>query len=276
MWIRRFAFLFLFLSFFTHELSAQENTYSSAEIEKLEDFAKYLENLGLLSESAQEYERLLHLDNSKIEYWSKLFELYTVQDQFYKIKERAANFAIKDVDLATQYIRMHLLSGYETEGHIYLKNNQSLFSRDTFQRLELESFLAARDWKNSKALYNSDRANFPSYNNLMSEVSKIRYKSPVFGTILSGIVPGLGRVYARDPLDGLFSFIFIAGNSIQSYRRFRADGINSVGGWVFGSIALGFYVSNLYGTYQSVKFYNNNIDARLHEKSLYHIRHSDL
>ena len=41
-------------------------------------------------------------------------------------------------------------------------------------------------------------------------INKYKRKKPALAGVMSGIVPGLGRIYAKDTKDGIFSFIFVS------------------------------------------------------------------
>lgn len=83
-------------------------------------------------------------------------------------------------------------------------------------------------------------------------------KSPGAAVALSVLVPGLGKIYCRDWKDGLMSLVFVGVNAWQSYRGFSRDGIGSVTGWIFGTLALGFYGGNLFGSWKSARDFNHN------------------
>lgn len=81
-------------------------------------------------------------------------------------------------------------------------------------------------------------------------------RSPAAAVALSAIVPGMGKIYAHDWKDGLLSLLFVATNAWQSYRGFSKNGVNSVTGWIFGTLAVGFYSANLFGSWKSASDYN--------------------
>ncbi|MCX6224063.1 MAG: hypothetical protein NTV01_04845 [Bacteroidia bacterium] len=101
---------------------------------------------------------------------------------------------------------------------------------------------------------------------LYAKSENVHRKSPAASLALSTLVPGLGKIYSRDWKDGFVSFLFVATNAWQSYRGFSKNGINSVTGWIFGSLAIGFYSANLFGSWKSAKTYNSNqVDRIRHE-----------
>jgi hypothetical protein len=89
-----------------------------------------------------------------------------------------------------------------------------------------------------------------------SDYTSLRRKNPFVAGLMSTAIPSAGRMYAGDYKNGLISLLFVATMGYQSYRRFEDRGINSVGGWIYGGIAAGFYVANIYGSVRAAQNYN--------------------
>jgi len=101
---------------------------------------------------------------------------------------------------------------------------------------------------------------------LYAKTRNVSRKSPAASVALSAVVPGLGKIYSHDWKDGLLSLLFVATNAWQSYRGFSKNGTRSVTGWVFGTLAVGFYSANLFGSWKSAKVYNaKQVDLIRHE-----------
>jgi hypothetical protein len=101
---------------------------------------------------------------------------------------------------------------------------------------------------------------------LYARTQAIHRKSPALAVTLSAIVPGMGKVYSHDWKDGLFSLLFVVTSAWQSYRGFSRKGVQSAGGWIFGTLATGFYTANLFGSWKSATGYNSRqTDLILHE-----------
>jgi hypothetical protein len=102
--------------------------------------------------------------------------------------------------------------------------------------------------------------------NLYAKTKSVHRKSPAASVALSAIIPGMGKIYSKDWKDGLLSLLFVATNVWQSYRGFSKYGIKSATGWVFGSLAAGFYSANLFGSWKSANSYNSKqVDLIRHE-----------
>ena len=99
----------------------------------------------------------------------------------------------------------------------------------------------------------------PGYAKLLdvrTQASQMKMKSPALALAMSAVIPGLGKVYSKDWKDGLFSLMFIGGNVLQAYRGFSKFGTGNPYGWIFGTLAVGFYGANLYGSWKSAADFN--------------------
>jgi hypothetical protein len=83
---------------------------------------------------------------------------------------------------------------------------------------------------------------------------------------MSTIVPGTGRFYTGDWKDAIISMITIGVTGYQAYRGFTIKGTKSAYGWVYGTIATGFYLGNIYGSFSSAKRYNKRKSEKLDQK----------
>lgn len=96
------------------------------------------------------------------------------------------------------------------------------------------------------------------------EGSTMRRKSPLAAALLSSVVPGSGKVYAGEYGDGIHSLIFIGLIGTLSVLSFRADGMDSIRGWIYASVGGVLHVGNIYGSVVSARRYN-----RLREEALF-------
>lgn len=73
-------------------------------------------------------------------------------------------------------------------------------------------------------------------------------KNPYAAMGLS-VIPGLGRAYAGQPVDGFYSFIFVAGFVVNSINHYEAS--NTIRAGVMGSLAGLFWIADIYGAYRT-------------------------
>jgi len=137
--------------------------------------------------------------------------------------------------------------------------------------LKLGAWLMEGSWINQSAKIREVTfplvATDPRLIELYSKTKSINRKSPAAALALSSIVPGLGKIYANDWKDGLFSLLFVATNAWQSYRGFSNNGVSSVTGWIFGGLAAGFYTANLFGSWKSARVYNAKQTDRIRHEA---------
>ena len=77
-------------------------------------------------------------------------------------------------------------------------------------------------------------------------------KSPLLATSLS-IIPGLGRAYAGHPVDGLFSFILVAGFAFNTYNHIQTE--NPIRTGINASFTTLFWLADFYGAYRTAKMF---------------------
>jgi tetratricopeptide (TPR) repeat protein len=85
------------------------------------------------------------------------------------------------------------------------------------------------------------------------------YKSAALSGICSAVIPGSGKIYLGRKMDGLYSFVFISLLGYQTYRTFEEQNINSIKGWLYGSVTGILYFGNIYGSIVGAKIYNHKL-----------------
>jgi len=96
------------------------------------------------------------------------------------------------------------------------------------------------------------------------EGSTMRRKSPLAAALLSSVVPGSGKIYAGEYGDGIHSLIFVGLIGTLSVLSFRADGVDSIRGWIYASVGGVMHAGNVYGSIVSARRHN-----RLREEALF-------
>ncbi|MFC2111156.1 hypothetical protein ACFLQ5_01750 [Bacteroidota bacterium] len=105
-----------------------------------------------------------------------------------------------------------------------------------------------------------------------SELLSVKKKSPFIAGTLSGIVPGLGKVYAGKPKQGLSSFLAVTTFGVQAFEYYKKKGLKSSGFYVFGTLFTVFYIGNIWGSALSVKIVQDEYDYEINNKILLDIR----
>lgn len=83
------------------------------------------------------------------------------------------------------------------------------------------------------------------------------YKNPYIGSLLSIIVPGAGRMYSGRLGDGIFSLVTIISTGYSAYYYYKKDNYLVAG--ILGGVTGIFYAGEIFGSFVSVKIYNNRL-----------------
>ena len=231
-------------------------------------FAEYLLKAGQYEQSAAEYERLLFLAPTSDTLRLNLLTAYRRAGKYALAIERTRSFypdlSLIPGPIAVEYGRLFLDQQQYDKAEDFWQQTPGLPAPD--RRILGATVASLRgDFRQAytrvQELSANEHALAEPYQVLFEEASQLRLKSPALAGILSGVVPGSGRFYTRDWKDALFSMVFIGTSAWQSYRGFLRTGVESVRGWIFGGIATGFYIGNIYGSARSAKLFNQKKKA---------------
>lgn len=239
-------------------LGQQPDTYH-----KPDSFANFLYSSELYEFASEEYERLHFNYPDSLQYFRRLLSSYKFTKNQNTLSQRLQFKAIKDPELLGDYFDILLSTKNTQKGKQLYLANEDLFQPDERDEFEFKIAVAEYDWKKVKSIHAKGRLH-PNYSKIVQKVESSKFKSPVLASILSSVIPGAGRVYAKDPKDALISILFIATSGYQAYRRFNQKGIKSVGGWIFAGISLGFHIGNIHGSNKSAKFYNQQLNDQIY------------
>jgi hypothetical protein len=232
-----------------------------------DDFAKFLYSSELYEFASEEYERLHFMYPDSLQYFRRLLSSYKLSNNSAAISHRLEFKSIKDPKLLGDYVDILLATKNTKKGKSLFLDNINLFEPLERDEFEFKLAVAEYDWRqvivlNEKAALNN------KYDNIVQKIESSKFKSPVLASILSGLIPGAGRFYAKDPKDALVSILFIATSGYQAYRRFNQKGIKSVGGWIFAGVSFGFYIGNIYGSNKSARFYNQRVNDQIYNYAI--------
>ena len=236
-------------------------------------FANYLFKTKQYDYAAREYERLVFMDSENHLLNLSLITTYEKGSHYaYGITRAEELYPDKSSmpkPFALVYTKLLLFNKSYNKARGFLSINTSLPSDEEIL-LNITVELYSNNWAEASNLYdvssNKSSPLFKQYKSIIDETMNLKYKSPALATLMSAMIPGSGKFYTRDWKDGLMGFVFVAGSAWAAYRGFDKEGINSPYGWIFGSIAFGFYSGNLYGSYKSAKIYNLNLRKKIHTK----------
>ncbi len=251
----------------------------SQNIYDLENSKKYADYLMLSKQyklAAEEYERLVFLDHDNHEFKVKLLQAYRNSGNLGLAINRIYSLSGKDIfnlprGLSVEYLSSLVFADSLSKINLFLDKNNNLTERDK-AIFKCSSLLLSRQYRRSDEFCKSNVKQNESIPLKLKTITRdalsSKFKRPLLASSLSTIVPGLGKVYTKNYIDGLMSFIFVAGSAWQSYKGFKNKGTKSVSGWLFGGISLGFYIGNIYGAAKAAKRYNklkyNEVDNKVY------------
>jgi len=240
------------------------NPVFSQDIYNLDNSKKYAEYLMISHQyklASEEYERLVFLNPGSKEFKVKLLHSYRKSGNLGLAINRAYGLAGGNIyslsrGLSVEYLSSLVLTDSLKKINLFLKKNNTLDIKDN-AIFKCSSLLLDRKYKESKMLCVSQEEIPIELRLIANEALDRKFKSPFIAAGLSTIIPGLGKVYTKNYVDGIMSLVFVAGAAWQSYKGFKSKGEKSISGWVFGGISLGFYIGNIYGSAKAAKRYNN-------------------
>jgi TM2 domain-containing membrane protein YozV len=105
--------------------------------------------------------------------------------------------------------------------------------------------------------------------NYYKELKHASRKSPLLAGVLSAAVPGLGRVYAGKPAEGIVSFLYMAAFGFTSYDFYRGDGWQSPLFLISAAITTVFYAGNVMGSVVTARRVNNEFRYEMDQRILF-------
>jgi len=94
-------------------------------------------------------------------------------------------------------------------------------------------------------------------------------KSMFLAGLYSAVIPGLGKVYAGKPKQGIAAFLPLLSLGLLTYEGLRKDGVRSARFIGFGSLFTLFYVGNIWGSALAVRVRRNEFNREYDNKILF-------
>ncbi|MBN2742447.1 MAG: hypothetical protein JXR39_00995 [Marinilabiliaceae bacterium] len=179
----------------------------------------------------------------------------------------------KETDLITIENNKRLINGsgcFFNEDTIQCKIIEKEKKDDPIKQLYHEIYLLKKNqYKNYETTYNQSRIHNYSLSKIQTQINLsykqfIKYEKikPYQAALLSTIIPGLGKAYARRPTEmiiPLFKCLLLTAITYEGYSKKQ---FNSVQFYTFGSLLLFNYSANIYGSYTTAK--NSKSDYQKH------------
>ncbi len=261
--------IFFFFLLLNCQSAFNQNLY---DIPHSKEFATYLFKSQQYSLAAIEYERLLFLEPANDTLRESLIRCYSL-NQEYSIAINRLNVFYPEIQTINSpfndLFAYNLISDHKNEtARNFIQTNQHI-STERKHFYQAFSYLLDEDYKKSEQILSEIPATESSIIPLRSfsqEGIHLKRKSPGLAMAMSAIVPGSGKFYTGDWKDGIISVLTIAAASFTAYRGFHVHGTDKAYGWIYGTMATGFYFGNIYGSYTSAKRYNKRQSDKLAQK----------
>jgi len=232
-----------------------------------DSFANFLFSSELYDFASEEYERLFYDYPDSLQYFRKLLSSYKFAKKLNVLSNRLQFNSIDNPDLLKDYYDILITSRHTDKAKQCYQSNKDYFDHKERDEIEFKIAVGEYDWKQAILIYDKNTLD-KKYDTVANTIQSKKFKSPALASIMSGIIPGAGRFYAKDPKDALISILFIATTGYQAYRRFDQNGIDSIGAWIFSGISFGFYLGNIYGSHKSARFYNQKLNDQIFNNTL--------
>ncbi|MBU4444049.1 hypothetical protein KJ656_03060 [bacterium] len=231
----------------------------STNPDKILEFGNYLFEQKDYLRAAIEYERFLYLSNTQndtIIFRTGLCHQFRERydyaiDSFKKVVRSDSSNLYSTARLAIMYNYSKLQKWNDIRSFGYQNDNEFFFYY--LATMELDSIEWDPDLFNNvmddslrSALYRID-----------SERHRIKPKSALFSSVLSTIIPGLGKAYIKRSGDALFASGMTGFAALVSLKAFEANLI--ITGVITSGITLSFYLGTIYGSYIGAQLYNESL-----------------
>lgn len=201
------------------------------------DSLHYLRGMALyqLKQLLPGAEQLLQVSGKSTHFYASRF--YAAYNLSYWGLPAVASGILTDVYLPPQDSLLHRLRQLQLSGNALLQRNFAQFDQ-----------LSAQFPSPYYQLQHEEQ-------NLLlacAKLKRVKQKSPAVAGMLSAVVPGLGKVYAGKPKQGIAAFLPVALMGAQAYENIRKRGINNGFSIFYTGLFSVFYIGNIWGSALSV------------------------
>jgi TM2 domain-containing membrane protein YozV len=259
----KFFFVFLLYSTFNNPQNLDPRLNP---LHQKENILKFADHLFCEKDYLRAFNEYMRFDESAINEeinLKKALSLSAIGDYdkaarlFGQIKENSSYYQSSRLEL----MKIHLLQNNYSELRMQFHSvtNTTVHGEIPYMRLYFVSCLKDEEDMPSfnDFIHPFDASEKEDVTNLYQMKINPQTKSPALASILSGIIPGAGKIYTGEISDGIVAFITTSLFAFLAYDNFKAD--HDFRGWLFGGLAVAFYAGNIYGSYASAQIYNARI-----------------
>jgi len=243
-------------------------------------FADYLFRTEQYELAISEYERIVFMKpddfGSRVKLLKSYRSLPDLQRAYLKGRGWLQEMDTFPPELALEYGRILLLQKQFPVLDQFLMHPGIRLDSNERNSLRLNSLILQRQFDNAEMLLNDNMHHMPVselqfFTQEIETGRHLKQKSPLLAAGMSVVLPGSGRIYAGDWKDGLVSILIIGSTGFGAYRAFLKEGKGSALAWIYSGLSFGFYLGNIYGSYQSARLNNIKKIQRFEKEVLHHI-----
>lgn len=272
----KYTFLFVFILISLAGFA--QNKSELPFIEHLINKGYYTEAIYLIDQNSPEYTTVQQDSVNYFRGWAE-YSLKNLQQSTISL--------LKVGEKSTFHLKSRFFAGYN---QIFLENyseartimsqiNAPADPNLSLVNLELSGIeMLQENWTKANELLQQVNPDVATLNQQVAALGQIckeqaahRSKSPLLAGVMSGIIPGSGKIYAGKTGEGIASMIATTGFGLIAWENYRKLGIGHAKTIFFGCIFAANYVSNIYGSVISVKITENEYKDATHNQILFQL-----
>jgi tetratricopeptide (TPR) repeat protein len=197
--------------------------------------------------------------------------------------ESSSEYLLKINTESSLYLKSHFYAAYNySQSGNYEKamdvldkinlNSENLISLKNYQiagiKLLQGDIPSFEEWFNrSNGIHSEIIKSSNDLRNISEGMKNHKDKSPLIAGLLSGIVPGSGKLYAGKKGEAIAAFLSTATLGFVTWENYRKDGLKDFKTLAFGTALAVSYISNIYGSVFTVRIlkteYNENVKSSI-------------
>ncbi len=265
--LKSFFLIFFCLAF---SLRSENSDFEYFKPENIYSFAEYLFNEGQYERAAGEYQRFLFASDSftrdadsvffKIALCYRFAERYKKSiGYFQRIVKEYSRSDLMDEAYFEMGLNYSFVDSFKQSNEILKTHflNDSLKNIDKkVKQLIALNYIQQKEWDSAREVLHTTDILQGQLLTFIETGQNLPRKNPFVSGAFSAVIPGAGKFYCNRPTDGFYSLFTVGITGWQAYEGFKADGIHSVKGWIFGVVGGVFYLGNIYGSVVAADIYN--------------------
>lgn len=209
-----------------------------------------------------------------------------------------ANYSLKNLEQSNRsFLKVNAESAFYIKSRFFAGYNQTYLGKytdaqETLAQLKLDDDMKRAllvfevsgiemlegKWGKAKVQLGAINPNIAFLNQQIMALQQIgkavethKKKSALLAGIMSGLIPGSGKIYVGKTGEGIASMLTTTGIGLITWENYRKLGIENFKTLFFGGIFLANYASNIYGSVISVKITEQSYTDATHNQILFQL-----